>query len=185
MLVTSVVDANCMKYFQDERVSFVNGPYSAVIFAALNGGIIAIDDEGHARQEYFDCCRPSPVGMNLSDWINDQIIAKKIRVFPMDPSESRTLRKMGVPKKDHKWVAIAIGASASCIVTEDIDLFDPSEKNANAARKVRIKAVGGCVSNYLKRYRRVLVLTGAAFIDWIQAESEKGGPPEPPHVNLP
>lgn len=169
MTVASVIDANCMKYFQEERVKKGEGRFCDVIDVALNNGIIAIDDKGLAQQEYFDCCRPAPVGLNLCDWISDQIIAQKIKMFAVNRSAEISLIGFGVPRKDHKWVAIALGAGAFAVVTEDIDLFDPKEKYANEARKAKIKAEGGCVSRHLRRKYKLLVLTGETFLEYFAA----------------
>ncbi|MCA0256083.1 MAG: hypothetical protein LCH47_05735 [Proteobacteria bacterium] len=164
MAPPTVIDANCLKYFQDERVAGTSGVYSAMIGKVQEKGCLAVDDEGHAQQEYNDCCRPSAVGLNLCDWIADQIVERFIVLFPMDKSASVDLKKLGVPKKDQKWPAIAKGAQADFILTEDIDLFDPKAKAFKSAAKAKIKAGGGPVSKYLAKQHGINVSTAEDFL---------------------
>lgn len=160
----TVIDANCLKYFQEERVSGLSEKYTDMIAKAQGKGCIAIDDEGRAQQEYNDCCKPSAVGLNLCDWIADQIVNKVIIMFKMDRSAEAELRKLGVPNKDLKWPSIAKGSNADTILTEDIDLFDPKAKSFNAKSKTKIKEKGGCVSNFLAKRHGISVTTTENFL---------------------
>jgi len=164
MTSATVIDANCMKYFQEERVTGTLGVFTEVIDKACAGDGIAIDDEGKAQQEYFDCCRPSPVGLNLTDWITDQIIARKIKMVKMDKAAEPKLKQLGVPRKDLKWPSIAKGAAAESLVTEDIDLFDPKAKNRSSSAKSKIKERGGPVSKHLKKKYGICVYTACDYI---------------------
>ena len=135
-----------------------------MIRKAQGKGHIAIDDGGHALQEYNDCCKPSAVGLNLCDWIADQIVNKVIVMFTMDRSIEDDLRKLGLPKKDYKWPAIAKGSEADTILTEDIDLFHPEAKGYNAKAKAKIRERGGCVSKFLARNDGISVTTAENFL---------------------
>lgn len=161
----TVIDANCLKYFQEERIFDKAGTYTAMIEKVREKGCIAIDDEGHAQQEYNDCCNPSVVGLNLCDWIADQIVEKFFVMVAMDKSASRDLSGLGLPKKDHKWPAIAKGAKANLILTEDIDLFDPKAKSRKSAEKTKIKDKGGPLSKYLAKRHGIVVSTAQNFLD--------------------
>lgn len=160
----SVIDANCLKYFQEERLSDENNEFSKMIEKAIAKGFIAIDDEGKAQQEYSDCCKPSAVGLNLCDWIADQIVNNTFRMFSMDRSLEKDLKSLGLPKKDLKWPAIAKGAKADIILTEDIDLFEPKAKSYASKKKEKIKSAGGCVSKYLAKKHEIVVITTSAFL---------------------
>ncbi|MCV3210141.1 hypothetical protein OHD62_20060 [Mesorhizobium sp. YC-39] len=162
--MSTVIDTNCFKLFQEERVDERQGTYYKVITRAIDREYIAIDDEGKALQEYNDCCRPSAVGLNLCDWIADQIVNKVIVMFKMDRGAEKELRKMGVPSPDLKWPAIALGAKSDTIVTEDIDLFDPKAKKRKAKEKIKIKRDGGCVSKFLRRQYGIDVVCAEEFI---------------------
>jgi hypothetical protein len=161
----TVVDANCIKYFQEERLSDSFGMFSRAIGRIVEENLIAVDVDGLALQEYHDCCRPSAVGMNLMDWISDQLVSGKIVTVQQDHSLKKTLSQLGVPRKDLKWPAIALGASSDLILTEDIDLFDPKAKTFDAKKKEKIKRQGGCVSTLLSRKHGIRVRTAACFLE--------------------
>jgi hypothetical protein len=153
-----------MKYFQEERITGDTGKFTEMIARAIEKGCIAIDDQGHAQQEYNDCCKPSSVGLNLCDWIADQIVSRNVLMFKMDRSAEKKLKELGVPRKDQKWPSIAKGADASAIVTEDIDLFDPKAKSYKASAKKEIRDNGGPVSKFLYKKHGISVLTCNNFL---------------------
>lgn len=154
-----------MHHFQQERVRSITGQFTAVINKATADDFIAIDDEGKAGQEYFDCCRPSPLGLNLNDWLADQIVSGIVKLKKMDHSQDDTLRRLGLPKKDIKWPSIALGSASSHIVTEDIDLFEPSAKAYDAKSKNKIKTSGnGVVAKHLRKNFNITVCTSESFL---------------------
>ncbi len=160
----TVIDANCLKGFQDERVSGKEDIFTSMINKVYVKGCIAIDSENLAIQEYNDCCKPSSVGINLKDWIADEIINKKIVPFTMNREIFRELIQMGLPKPDCKWPGIAVGAGADTIITQDIDLFDPGSKSANAKTKEKIRNKGGKLSKHLKKNFKIEVTTAENFL---------------------
>lgn len=164
-MVPSVVDANCMKFFQQERLEANCAVYTRMIKAAFEKGPVAVDDEGRAIYEYNDCCRPAAVGLNLGDWIADQIVIGAIVYVKMDHSLKKDLSLLGLPAKDLKWPAIAKGAGADLIITEDIDLFDPKKKNASPKQRNRIFRCGGPVSKFLRDRHRIRVSIAQHFLD--------------------
>lgn len=165
MANSSVVDANVLKNFHEERVSNITSKYSEVVLAVLDKGNIAIDDEKMAWQEYFDCCQPSSVGLSLIDWISDQIVSGVIFMVKMDKSTKKKLATFGLPSKDQKWVFIAVGSNSDAIITDDIDLFDPKAKSYKSEKKQKIKNSGsGVVAKYLKKHHKISVLCPDAVI---------------------
>ncbi len=160
MTLPSVVDANCLKYYQQERVAGREGEFTVAISKLMAKGALAIDSEGKALQEYYDCCRPSAVGLNLSDWISERLVDGCIKMFDTDNSLTRELLSLGLPRKDIKWPCIAKSSNSDIIVTEDIDLFEPTAKSRRAPEKERIKrARTGCVCRHLERQHSIRVLT--------------------------
>ncbi|WP_143040440.1 hypothetical protein [Rhodobacter sp. 24-YEA-8] len=153
-----------MKHFQDERLNGEEGAYHEMINCAFTKGSVAIDLDKRAEQEYYDCCKPSVAGINLQDWISDQLITGKFIYCIHDDSAKRKLREMGVPAKDLKWPAIAIGSGADLIITNDIDLFDPAAKNYTSKKKDQIKRDGGPVSKYLRKNHSIEVSKAEHFI---------------------
>lgn len=84
MSASSVVDANCIKYFHEERITGQEDIFTSMIEHVFLKGVIAIDDVGLAEQEYISCCQPSAIGINLQDWIAEKLIEFKIVPFSMD-----------------------------------------------------------------------------------------------------
>lgn len=154
----SVIDTNVLKCFFEEKVSDKEGEFTAAVTAIMTKGVVAIDEEGQAEQEYYDCCRPPSVGLSLIDWVTLQLNNGAFRVFEMDKSVRKELRKLGVPHKDHKWVFIAKGAGADLIVSEDIDLFDPKAKKWSEKKKAQLrKDSGGSVAIHLRKKHGIKV----------------------------
>ena len=144
-------DANAIHAFQQERKSEANGPARAALERIFNGDCIALDEDGLCLQEWLDCAE-SAVPFALGDWVADQMIHGRIRSFPLCTENLRKmLLNLGLPKKDHKWVRLAIGCGGNLIITNDIDFFDPKKKNASAQQKKKIKENGGSCSKFLQK----------------------------------
>lgn len=163
-MVKTVIDTNCIKYFQEERVADENGTYTEMIGLVFENGGMAIDADGRALHEYQECCRPSALGLNLIDWINDNLTSGKISLHEMDHSLKGKLKELGVPDKDLKWPAIAMGAESKLIVTDDIDLYEPRAKKYKHAAKEIIKLNGGVVSKFLKKKHDIKVSKAEHFV---------------------
>ncbi|WP_285675054.1 hypothetical protein [Paralimibaculum aggregatum] len=171
MTSPSVIDTNVLKYFFDEMLSDKEDKFSIAVRAVMSKGAVAIDDEGQARQEYLDCCKPSSVGLSLDDWVVLQLNNGAFRVFQMDKSARNELRKLGLPNKDHKWVFIAKGSSADLIVSEDIDLFDPKSKKSTEKVKAKIKRnSSGPVAKYLKKKHGITVCCCDGALCFVSSE---------------
>lgn len=151
----TVIDANCLNYFQNERILDTRGPVSVAIDLVFQFGHIAIDDEYQAIQEYVDCAE-GPAALNLGDWIADQMATQKIIPYQMhkDQNLRKHLRLVGLQRKDHKWIFIAIGAGSELIITNDVDLFQPDGKSKTAGAQEKIKRCrqGSLCKELRKRY---------------------------------
>lgn len=153
-----VIDANVMNYFQMERV---NG--EGVIHGAINSifeiSCIALDEDGKCRQEWLDCARGTHP-LALDDWINDKLVEQKIRLFRASRQNIfKDLTKLGIPSDDHKWVKLSIGCEASALVTEDVDLIDPTKKKASEKTKSELKEnCNGPVAKALRKHYGVFVM---------------------------
>ncbi|WP_157123645.1 hypothetical protein [Allosphingosinicella indica] len=140
-----------MNYFQHERLT-ERGIAHDAIDAIFREASIALDEEGKCQQEWLDCAA-GKFPLALSDWINDKLVERKIVLFADNvPSKFREFQRLGIPKKDHKWVTLSIASQSRALVTEDIDLIEPRQKSAPAKVKSRIKSTcKGTVSRCLRR----------------------------------
>lgn len=155
-----VVDANVMNAFQKERLLASEGPACAAINAMTNGHFIVLDEGGLCQQEWVDCAGGTfPLALN--DWIADMLIVQKIRLGLLcEDSMHKELSVLGVPKKDHKWVRLAKGTQSDIIVTDDIDLFDPTKKSSSSKIIAAIKSnSSGPVAKHLRKRHGITVLT--------------------------
>lgn len=159
------VDANAIHQFQDERIKEAPGDGHTCISAIIENDCIALDEGGLCLQEWIECAG-GRFPFALTDWVADQAILGKIRYFPLSPNTIRKhLLSLGMPPKDHKWVRLAIGSEGRIIVTDDIDFFDPTRKNAPNASKAKIKNKGtGPCSKVLKKQYGVSVKLLQAFV---------------------
>lgn len=160
------VDANAIHKFQEERIRDESGLAHACIEAITANDCIALDEGGLCLQEWIECAG-GKFPFALTDWVADQAVIGKIRYYPLVSNNVRKhLLSLGLPNKDHKWVRLAIGSEGRIIVTNDVDFFDPTKKNASSASKQEVKAKGSgpCSKALLKEYG-VTVRCVDAFID--------------------
>jgi hypothetical protein len=159
-----------MNCFQSERTEGTHGQACAALGEITSKSFIALDSEGHCEAEWIQCAGGKPP-IALKDWIADMLVAEKIRLYSMSVgSVYNELNKLGVPKKDHKWVRLARSVPSTAIVTEDIDLFDPAKKqNCTANAKVAIKAAkSGPVAKYLRKSYSIDVMCIQHVIEYIE-----------------
>ena len=69
----------------------------------------------------------------------------KIRLYAdgCHPHSKKLIKQMGVPPKDKKYIFLAISAAATIIFSNDIDMYEPKAKGWSAAKRAKIKSVGG------------------------------------------
>lgn len=153
-MIPYTVDANAIHAFQKERSEDLVGPAHDAINSIFASDCIALDEGELCLQEWAACAGGS-FPLNIRDWAADQMVVGKIRNFPLC---SNTIRKellsIGLPQDDHKWVRLSIGCEGRVIVTDDIDFFDPTKKNASAATKEKIKSSGSgpCSKKLSKKF---------------------------------
>jgi len=155
----TVIDTNCMVQFYQSFLLDLETEFTAAVEIAFERGVVGIDNEGHALHEYDETFRPKGASIGLRDWIYEEIRKSKIVEFDMDQSETKVLKsKFGLPKKDIKWISIALGSSGDVILTEDIDLFDPKKKKEKgAAREKAMNWRNGELSKFLKKKHCIYV----------------------------
>jgi len=160
-----VVDANVMNSFQRERLHEDDTVASEAIAHATTDNYIVLDEGGQCQQEWLDCAGGS-YPLHLQDWLADMMVTQQIRLARLcADSMHKELNNLGIPKKDHKWVRLAIGSSSNIILTDDIDLFDPTKKNSSSSNIANIKAkCAGPVSKYLKKRHGICVATPTWFV---------------------
>lgn len=148
----TTVDANFLKFFYEQSLKDEAGDFVTAFEKILARGNLAIDDKGKAMQEYDDCMKPPAVGAGLKEYVTSLMEAGKVAVVPLNNVCDKPLRLLGVPRKDIKWVAISCSAGADILATEDIDLFEPSEKGCSGERARKIKTGGkGKVCKHCKK----------------------------------
>jgi hypothetical protein len=147
-----VVDANVVNRFQQERLLENPDTASAAIDLVMSKGYIILDVEGHCQAEWMGCAEGAPP-LALSDWIADRLVDQDIRLANLcSDSMFKILSGLGLPKKDHKWVRLAIGGQAPVLLADDIDFFDPTQKGKSAAITKKVRSSGrGPMAKYLKK----------------------------------
>ena len=158
-MVGSVVDSNLINLFQDERAREIEDEAHAALDAIFTNGHIVLDDSEQCQTEWMSCAAFAPP-IALADWIADMMQKEKIQLKPLTcGSMHKELTGLGIPKKDHKWVRLAISADSPLIATNDIDLIDPTSKKSGAVTRAKIMAsCKGPVSKYLKKSYGINVL---------------------------
>lgn len=153
-----VVDANVINKFQGERLADPGLAHEALA-SIFSCGHIALDEGGQCRQEWIECAAGTHP-FALDDWINDRLVDQAIQLYPTTPdSMHKALTALGMPKKDHKWVRLAIATAAASLVTEDVDFIDPTKKKADEKTKSKLKATcKGPVSKALRKCFGVQVM---------------------------
>lgn len=144
------LDANAIHAFQEERINDNPSDGHAAVQRIFDEGCIALDDADACLQEWTDTAG-GQVPFALTDWVNDQLAMGTIKTVPVSGNYYRQLIALGLPKKDHKWVKLAISCGGKTIVTNDIDFFDPALKSASEAKKVKAKEKGGACSKALAK----------------------------------
>lgn len=146
-----VVDANAINQFQKERASEPDDGVRAIELI-LEHSYIVLDEGGHCKQEWMDCAAGS-FPLALADWLADQLAAGRVRIVEMIKNPPfKALRQIGVPKKDHKWIQLAVTDNSKFIVTNDIDLIEPKAKNSSNQIKDRIRSqCRGSVQKFLDK----------------------------------
>ena len=149
-----VIDANAIHAFQAERVNENPGDAHAALTAIYKDDCIALDDSDLCLQEWLNCAGGT-APYALLDWVGDELVAGRIRLFPLSDNSCRKhLLSVGLPQSDHKWVRLAIGCGGRRIVSGDIDFFDPTKKNASGRIKeaIRKSRSGKCSKQLKKNY---------------------------------
>jgi hypothetical protein len=154
-----VIDACSFKLFFEELVGETNGIYFQSMSAILDGSAIIFDIQGRIRNEWITTCCGEDDEF-LSEWINNKIIDDTIqeRETRRDNRIRSKLREFGVPQKDHKYIYLAETHSVDGIVSDDIDFYDPREKNSGQARLAKLKfGRKGRVCQYLQKHHELFV----------------------------
>ena len=156
----AAVDAHCMNYFQKERIGGLSGEATVAISHILDNGHIALDEEQHCYQEWLDSAQ-GPAHLNLQDWVAEKLVEGKIKFYKVTriADVRKSLNKLGLPSKDHKWLHLASSCRPSVLVSEDSDLYEPASKLWPRAQKEKIKSEQkGCVCKYAKSELEVEVM---------------------------
>jgi hypothetical protein len=134
----------------------------------LAHGFIVVDDNaGHPIiiHEWVSCASHKNSEYALDIWIADQMQNGKIKVLGVCENKNliTTLKNMGVPKRDQIYIRLACCVPAHSVVSNDIDLHDPTEKTASPERRALImRSKRGAVCRHVKDTYAVNI------IDWME-----------------
>lgn len=147
------LDANCFKHYVDELLLEHPDIYTHVVSLVFGASCFHMDDGGLFVQEWKQTTGGAynPFVEDLiSNWLADGRI--KLSPFKHDANIKKSLKKLGIPKIDARIVEFCYGAKVSTVVSEDIDLYEPSQKGCSAAKRSKIICGGsGTVSKNLKK----------------------------------
>lgn len=160
MTCIAVVDSNCIHCFQDERIHGVEDIATSAIQHILSKGLIALDDKEQCLHEWLSCAA-GPAALNLRDWVSEQLILGKIKLFEMPsfPDLRKKLLQLGLPRDDIKWFRLCSASNAKALVSEDSDLYHPPSKKWTHEKKEEIKNAGdGCVCKFARKEMGVTIM---------------------------
>ena len=152
-----VIDTNIMSKFNKEYFFETPNDLSKLIIDVMNKYHLAINKL--LENEWKSTCGSQP----FQYWLTDNIIANKIEFVNSNIDKNimkKIYDKYGLPKNsgDKELIKIANATIIKYILTEDIDLFDPKEKNANHRRKEKIKQQRiGKLNIFLKKKLNITV----------------------------
>jgi hypothetical protein len=155
------VDANVMKKFNQALLSQEDSLYFTLIDQVLKRHGLVIDIAGKVQYEWFSQC-PNAL---FKEWFIQNMKLGLIRMVKPSISEQHKralVIGLGFPRRgyDIVYVAIANVTVRRYIVTDDLDFFDPTQKQADHETKERIKRGRKCaVCAYLRRHMSIVVGT--------------------------
>ncbi|MBY5841471.1 hypothetical protein J3P71_15515 [Rhizobium leguminosarum] len=130
------LDANCFKKYIDETLHDSTGDYSAVVSYILKEDMLTVDDEGIFVQEWKQTTGGAYnpfVDDLISSWLAEGRIT--LSEFKRDVKVKRKLQQQGIPSIDARIVEFCAGAGVSTIVSEDIDLYEPTQKQCSPQKR--------------------------------------------------
>jgi hypothetical protein len=148
-----VVDADCIARYQHERIRGVEEHATTAVRHILENGSIVLDEQELILQQWLDTAT-GPSELSLRDWVADQMASGGIKLRPMisDRNVRRELNKLGLPRKDQGLLQLGKSAEAFGVVTEDIDLFEPTAKKWPGPKKQKLKQEQrGSVCNFARK----------------------------------
>lgn len=163
-MINLVVDANVLRALFEEDIG-LPPPRPGRTGAAKNIAIdntpsrrIALDDSGMIEHEYGNQCSHSPEW--LDSWLSDGYQRGKIVLVDAKPhaTNAKRVEQFGFPRgnRDLWYVKTALAIqqvfpspTMTHLISEDIDLYDPSKKASPNKAKI-IQSGKGPVSNHLK-----------------------------------
>jgi len=162
-----VVDANCFRYYIGEIVGEVRATYFDAFSHIFNACPIACDDEGLIRSEYVGNGRFAEYA---EEEFSRLLLEDKIHLFTFvrQPTVKKFLRLCGIPKADARLVEFSVSIKNRHILSEDIDLYEPSQKNCSAIqRKKYIFQRKGSVCGEIRRKLDIYVFPCSVLSDFI------------------
>lgn len=152
-MVATVLDANCWCARVDELLAGNVGVATQAFSKAQHQGKIVFDDEGHIKQQYIDARKG--FGEQLFNvFFEEAVLSGTVKIVSSasDQKIRNSLIASGLPRKELHYFYAAHASSASYIVSEDIDFFDPKLKTAKEPAKTRAKTSRkGCICKLVRK----------------------------------
>jgi len=164
-MINLVVDANILKAIFEEDIGLPaprperTGDAKNIVTNTIPSRRVALDDAGMIEYEYTLQCKQAPEW--LDSWLSDGYQQGKIVLVDAKPQEikAKKVEKLGFPKgnKDLWYIKTALAIqqvhphpTVTHLITEDIDLYDPTKKKSCKDKAKFFKAGKGPVAKYLK-----------------------------------
>lgn len=147
------LDANCFKRYVDALLTEANDVYYNTVTSALAMSHISTDDGGIFVQEWKQTTGGAYnpfVDDLISTWLAEGKI--KLLAYVKAPQVKNKLKQMGVPKLDARIIEFSVGSDITVIISEDIDLYEPSAKGCPPMKRAKLICGGkGSISQYVRK----------------------------------
>lgn len=157
--MTYFMDANCFKYYIDAIINENNSSHIEAVNHVLSNSTFVLDDAGLFLQEWKQTTGGAYnpfVDDLVSNWLASGQI--KLSKFIRNNTIKTKIISLGVPKIDARIIEFSTGTDIDVILTEDIDLYEPSLKSGKASKRTQvICGKKGSVARYVKREFRIQI----------------------------
>ncbi|MER9632308.1 hypothetical protein [Mesorhizobium sp. M0296] len=153
------VDANCFKGYIDGVISAAANNCRTAVETILSKTEIALDDKKLFEQEWRDCTGGHG-NIFVGDHIADLMEQGKIVIyeFSRDHQLRKKLSQIGVPGKDVRIVEFCAGAKVDIITSNDIDLYEPSQKGCKSSLHLKfVHQRRGSICRYVEKNLKIVI----------------------------
>lgn len=158
--MAAILDACSIALFMCELNHNSGNTYQNAMQRILNDGNIVLDKGEKCYAEWKNTAEHKNGELSLADWLSDLEQRGKVdycdykRISDLEAA----LKKLGVPREDRKWVHLLFCSDSENLVSDDIDLYDPSLKGQSAACSAKQNSRGPVAKMIRKNKKRVCCL---------------------------